>query len=99
LAIALGWCYKRTHRLAQAIEALEAARRSHPREPLLAYNLACYWSLAGDATRAVARLGQALRLDPGLHRLIGGEADFDPVRAHPGFLRLAHGPTARPEVA
>src|SRR5690348_3964203 len=29
VAIALGWCYKRTHRLAQAIDALERALRDN----------------------------------------------------------------------
>src|SRR3954447_2116794 len=43
VAIALGWCYKRTQRLAQAIDALERAGRHHVEEPypLLHYNLAC----------------------------------------------------------
>jgi tetratricopeptide (TPR) repeat protein len=50
VAIALGWCYKRTHRLAQAIDALERACRHNPDAPgLLHYNLACYWSLAGNS--------------------------------------------------
>src|SRR4029079_7781548 len=41
VAIALGWCYKRTQRLAQAIDALERAGRHHLEEPhpLLHYNL------------------------------------------------------------
>src|SRR5947209_17819600 len=30
VAMALGWCYKRTHRLAQAIDALDRAVRQHP---------------------------------------------------------------------
>ena len=48
VALALGWCYKRTNRLAQAIDALDRARRHNPENPLLHYNLACYWSLAGN---------------------------------------------------
>src|ERR1700681_3380268 len=44
VAIALGWCYKRTHRLAQAIDALARALRHNPEEALLHYNLSCYWS-------------------------------------------------------
>ena len=30
VALALGWCYKRTNRLAQAIDSLERALREHP---------------------------------------------------------------------
>ncbi len=32
VALALGWCYKRTNRLAQAIDSLERALREHPDE-------------------------------------------------------------------
>lgn len=92
LAIALGWCYKRTHRLAQAIDALERAGRANPDEPLLHYNLACYWSLAGNAPKALDELTVALDLDPELRSLIPDESDFDSLRGNPAFERLAVGP-------
>src|SRR5262249_32480858 len=41
VALALGWCYKRTNRLAQAIDSLERALRENPDKALLHYNLAC----------------------------------------------------------
>lgn len=91
VAISLGWCYKRTHRLAQAIDTLDQAGRAHPEEPLLRYNLACYWSLAGNPEKALDELTTALVLDPDLWSLIGGEADFDPIREHPEFARLVAG--------
>src|SRR3954469_16062685 len=91
LAVALGWCYKRTHRLAQAIDALERAARAHPDEPLLHYNLACYWSLARNAPRALDELATALGLEPDLRDLIADEADFDPLRGDPEFERIALG--------
>ena len=89
VAIALGWCYKRTHRLAQAIDALERAGRHNPDEPLLHYNLACYWSLAGNATKALDELTLALELEPELRTLIPDESDFDSIRGNPAFERLA----------
>jgi len=92
VAIALGWCYKRTHRLAQAIDALDRAGRHNPHEPLLHYNLACYWSLAGNPGKAIDALRVALELQPGLHALIPAETDFDRLRGDPGFDRI----TARP---
>ena len=92
VAIALGWCYKRTHRLAQAIDALERAARHHPDEPLLHYNLACYWSLAGNATKALDELAAALELEPTLRTLIPEESDFDQLRGNPGFEKLIMGP-------
>lgn len=93
VAIALGWCYKRTHRLAQAVDALERALRENPQEALLHYNLACYWSLAGNASKALESLGNALDIEPGLRELIGSEADFDLLRGLPEFERLAVGPS------
>ena len=55
VALALGWCYKRTNRLAQAIDSLARALRDHPDQALLHYNLACYWSLAGNTLQGPAR--------------------------------------------
>lgn len=88
VAIALGWCYKRTHRLAQAIDALERAVREGPEEPLLHYNLACYWSLAGNAAKALDELATALELGPALQHLIAEESDFDNLRGDADFERL-----------
>jgi tetratricopeptide (TPR) repeat protein len=92
VAIALGWCYKRTHRLAQAIDALERAERHNHDEPLLHYNLACYWSLAGNASKALDELSTALELEPSLRSLIAEESDFDSLRGNPEFERLTVGP-------
>ena len=91
VAIALGWCYKRTHRLAQAIDALDRALRHNPDEALLHYNLACYWSLAGNASRSLDELATALDLDPDLRPRVATEPDFQNLRAHPYFQRVAHG--------
>jgi tetratricopeptide (TPR) repeat protein len=93
VAISLGWCYKRTHRLAQAIDALMRAAREHPEEPLLHYNLACYWALAGNPLRALDELGSALDLDPDLHARIADEPDFHALRDLEGFARLISGKT------
>jgi len=92
VAIALGWCYKRTHRLAQAIDALERAVRENPDEALLHYNLACYWSLAGNWAKSLDELSAALELEPELRELIAGESDFDALRGNPDFERLTVGP-------
>jgi tetratricopeptide (TPR) repeat protein len=92
VALALGWCYKRTNRLAQAIDALQRALLAHADEPLLYYNLACYWSLAGNSSKAVDALTSALELDPDLRSLIAEESDFDQLRGKPEFDRLVMGP-------
>jgi tetratricopeptide (TPR) repeat protein len=93
VALALAWCYKRTNKLAQAIDALEHARRSHPESALLHYNLACYWSLAGNHGKALSELRAALDLQPDLRNLLADEEDFHLLRGTPEFERLAMGST------
>jgi tetratricopeptide (TPR) repeat protein len=93
VALALGWCYKRTNRLAQAIDSLERALQAHPDEALLHYNLACYWSLAGNSSKALDELTTALDLDADLRSLIADESDFDHLRGNSAFERLlGHAP-------
>jgi tetratricopeptide (TPR) repeat protein len=95
VALALGWCYKRTNRLAQAIDSLERALRANPDEALLHYNLACYWSLAGNSSKAVDALSTALEHDADLRSLIADESDFHHLRGNPAFERLlGHAPQA-----
>jgi tetratricopeptide (TPR) repeat protein len=89
VALALGWCYKRTNRLAQAIDALDRAQQHEPENSLLHYNLACYWSLAGNSAKALDELAVALDLDPALSHLIAEEPDFQRLRGNPRFAVLA----------
>ncbi|MBV8488107.1 MAG: tetratricopeptide repeat protein [Planctomycetaceae bacterium] len=93
VALALAWCYKRTNKLAQAIDALEHARRSHPESALLHYNLACYWSLAGNHGKALSELRTALDLEPDLRNRLADEQDFQLLRGTPEFERLTMGST------
>ncbi len=93
VAMELGWCYKRTHRLAQAIDALERSVPENTDEPLLHYNLACYWSLAGNAARSIQSLQRALELNPELRDQLASETDFDLIRNEPEFARVASGAT------
>lgn len=86
--LALGWCRKRTGRLDLAIEALERAQEVDPKQAVVHYNLACYWSLAGKKARALEYLGRAISLEPRYRDLVGEEADFDPIRSDPDFQAL-----------
>jgi tetratricopeptide (TPR) repeat protein len=86
--LALAWCYKRMERLDLAIEALEEALAEDPRAGILHYNLACYWSLAGNARRAVEYLSEAFDIDADYRDMVGNEEDFNPIRHHPAFISL-----------
>jgi Flp pilus assembly protein TadD len=86
--LALGWCYKRIGRLDLAINTLEQALAVEPGEPLLRYNLACYFSLAGNKNRALRYLSQTLSAAPDYRRLIDDEPDFNPIRQDPDFQSL-----------
>lgn len=83
--LGLAWCFKRANRLSLAIESLELARRHHPEEPIVIYNLACYFSLLGDKPKAIECLGRSLRMEPQLKQLISEEEDFDRLRTDPDF--------------
>jgi tetratricopeptide (TPR) repeat protein len=93
VALARGWCYKRTNRLAEAVDALERALRQEPENALIHYNLACYWSLAGNAPKALAGLATALRIDPDMRLMLADEEDFNSIRGEAAFARLVGGST------
>lgn len=94
LLMALAWCYKRTEQLPRSIEAMHRAYKAHPKQPIVLYNLACYYSLARDKNNAFSWLGRALRMEPTLRDLIPTETDFDYFRSDPDFQFLTHSPLA-----
>lgn len=89
--LALGWCHKRTGRIDLAIGALDAALAADGDDPLIRYNLACYYSVAGHKRGALAYLEQALALDPNYRLLIDHEPDFDPLRGDSEFQAICEG--------
>jgi predicted Zn-dependent protease len=86
--LGLAWCYKRVDQLPQAIAAMHAAHQAHAKEPIILYNLACYYSLARNKPQALTWLGRALRMNGDLASLISEESDFDPLRHDPDFRKL-----------
>ena len=81
--LAIGWCEKRLDRIERAISALEEAALIDPENALVHYNLACYFSLAGDADMALDELDKASRVDVHYLNLVKDELDFDPIRDDP----------------
>ena len=86
--LALAWCYKRIHRIDLAIEALEEALDIDSSEAIVYYNLACYWSLAGNVHHALHHLSVAFDIDSNFRDLVAEEADFDAIRSDPNFRSL-----------
>jgi len=86
--LSLGWCYKRTGRLDLAIESLEHALEIDPQQAIIPYNLACYWSLAGQTPHALRFLAKAVAMDDHFRELAEREPDFNPIRSDPGFQSL-----------
>ncbi|MCC7250851.1 MAG: hypothetical protein IT540_03125, partial [Hyphomicrobium sp.] len=74
-----------------AIDALQRAQETEPDSStaaLLDYNLACYWSLAGQKDLALGSLARALAIDAHYRELVGSEPDFDSLRSDPDFREL-----------
>lgn len=88
LHMSMAWCFKRIGRLDKAIASMRAAYASSPNEPIVLYNLACYFSLAGDLHESLSWLDRAFRLDDSLRQLVPKETDFDPIRDEPEFQQL-----------
>jgi tetratricopeptide (TPR) repeat protein len=86
--VALGWCFKRLGRIDLAIEALERGLAADPSAAILPYNLACYWSLAGNKRQALLLLSQAISLNGEYRNLVDAEPDFDAIRTDPAFQAL-----------
>ncbi len=86
--LALGWCYKRVGQLPQAIAALEQVANHPEHGALVAYNLACYHSLASHKSTALDYLAQAIQMSAQYRDLVADESDFDTLRHDPEFQAL-----------
>ena len=87
VALALGWCYKRTNRLAQAIDSLNGHSRA-PRRGHAALQSGVLLEPGRQRLQGLDALTTALDLDPDLRSLIAEESDFDQLRGNPEFDRL-----------
>lgn len=86
--LGMAWCHKRIGCLDQSIASMRRAYENHSTVPVVLYNLACYYSLAGRKEQALSWLGRALRMDRSFGKLVPDETDFDPLRNDPEFRHL-----------
>ena len=88
LLMSMAWCFKRVGRLDKAIECMKVAYRGSPKVAVVLYNLACYYSLAGEKEEALSWLARAFRLDNSYRKQVAKESDFDPIRNDQDFRYL-----------
>ncbi|HVS13271.1 MAG TPA: protein kinase [Thermoanaerobaculia bacterium] len=77
--------------LGQRERGLEWAKRAlaiDPGDPLIAYNVACVFSLAGEHDEAMGLLEKAVDNGFGYKEWIEHDSDFEPLRAHPRYEAL-----------
>jgi tetratricopeptide (TPR) repeat protein len=72
----------------RALEWATLALGMEPDEPMVLYNVACIFSLAGKREEAINHLERSVHL--GLRQVgwIQNDSNLDPIRAHPRFVAL-----------
>jgi tetratricopeptide (TPR) repeat protein len=78
-AIAFAYATRRAESIEKAREILLSALRSHPDEPTIHYNLACYECQLGNLPLAKQRLMQAAKADSKFNVVALGDADLEPL--------------------
>ena len=86
--LGFGWCLKRLGKLQEAITILTQGIDICGDDPILAYNLSCYHSLAGNVPAAIEYLTKAITSDDRFRSLTSCESDFDPIRDDPRFVAV-----------
>ena len=86
--LGFGWCLKRLGKLQEAITVLTQGIDICGDDPILAYNLSCYHSLAGNVPAAIEYLTKAITSDDRFRSLTSCESDFDPIRNDPRFVAV-----------
>ena len=83
--IKLAYLVRRAENVEQAERVLFKARAWHPKNALIAFNLACYASAMGRMEEAKIRLQFAIRLDKNILRLALDDRDLQPLWAWIGL--------------
>ena len=77
----LGFATRRCLSIADAEQVLQEALSSHPAEPLIHFNLACYAAQTGNLGTARERLGHAIDLNPNVRKMALDDPDLEPLWA------------------
>ena len=77
--ISLAYALRRTESVEKAEAILLRAQTIHPKIAMIAFNLACYASVAGRMEEAKARLRHAIELDKEARKLALEDEDLKPL--------------------
>jgi serine/threonine protein kinase/tetratricopeptide (TPR) repeat protein len=72
----------------KSIEWATLATSMEPEEPMVLYNVACIWSLAGKREEALDYLEKAVHLGLRQKEWLDHDGNLDPLREHPRFQAL-----------
>lgn len=77
----ISWAYavRRLESVKSARDILIEARKSHPKEPIIVYNLACYASVSENYEEARKLLDQAIALDATCKEMASKDDDLKPL--------------------
>jgi len=77
----ISWAYavRRLESVEIARDILIEARKSHPKEPIIVYNLACYASVSENYQEARTLLDQAIALDATCKEMAAKDEDLKPL--------------------
>ena len=81
----LGDHYTQRGRISEGLKVDERLARLEPRNPLVFYNLACSYSLAGGFDQAASALEKALQLGYRDFDWLAKDPDLKPLRSHVAF--------------
>ena len=77
--ISLAYALRRTESVEKAEAILLRAQAIHPKDPMIAFNLACYASVTGRMEEAKGRLRHAVKLHKDIRGLAIDDEDLRPL--------------------
>jgi tetratricopeptide (TPR) repeat protein len=80
-------------KLEEAERYYRRAAEADPRHPTPHYNLACFYSLRGEAGKAIENLEKAFAIDPSFARFAKTDPDLASLRDLPRFRELVNSPS------
>ncbi len=72
----------------RGLEWADGARQLEPEEPMVLYNLACIYSMAGKPDEAISCLEKSLSHGAAYQEWSRRDSNLDPLRQNPRFVQL-----------